>query len=258
VGYWQDSETLYRHTLAVTDGNFVMLNELGSELVLQGRFDEAEQHFMQAAQLRPDWPAPRIGLAALALARGQIPKALRLFEEEVRRDPGNGRTAGMYGIALLRAGRYAEARVQLAPSLEMDGGSAGVHQAMAQIEAALGHPQASIRHSREALRLSPGDVSVLNNLAWTLATYEDPAIRDPAEAIRLIEPVARASNVPWLLDTLAAAYAAAQRFDLAVATASRAAELADQQGQAASAREIRARLSLYREAKPFVDIRSGR
>jgi spermidine synthase len=98
----------------------------------------------------------------------------------------------------------------------------------------------------------PDYVDAANNLAWTLATCHDPAVRDPEEAVRLIEAAALDSGDPQLLDTLAAAYAAAGRFDPAVAMASRAATLADTRGDAAMSREIRSHLSLYRLGRPFV------
>jgi spermidine synthase len=124
---------------------------------------------------------------------------------------------------------------------------------MADIEAALGNPEASVRHGREALRLSPDYTDAANNLAWTLATCYDPAIRKPAEAVELIEGEALRSNDPYLLDSLAAAYAAAGSFDHAIATASRAASEADRQGMEGTARSIRARLALYRSGRPFID-----
>jgi spermidine synthase len=81
-------------------------------------------------------------------------------------------------------------------------------------------------------------------------------VRDPQQAIQLIEAIALEGDDPWILDTLAAAYAAAGRFDRAVATASRAADRAERMGKIADAAQIRARLSLYVEGEPFVD-RSG-
>ena len=128
-----------------------------------------------------------------------------------------------------------------------------MHRALAEIDAALGDFRASIRHGREALRLVPDYLEAANNLAWTLATCPDPTIRDPEGAIRLIEPAARQSGEFWVLDTLAAAYAAAGRFELAATTAGRAAELSEGQGQAAETREILARLELYRLRRAFID-----
>ncbi len=101
--------------------------------------------------------------------------------------------------------------------------------------------------------MRPGYVDAANNLAWLLATAADPALRDPREAILLVEADAQGSEAPWLLDTLAAAYAADGRFEEAIRTADRAARIATEQELTASAEEIRARLSLYRQHEPYVD-----
>ena len=160
---------------------------------------------------------------------------------------------GRYGLALGLVGRFAEARAHLAPALAENSGVPELHRGMAEIEAALGNPAASVRHGREALRLMPDYTDAANNLAWTLATCYDPAIRNPAEAIALIETEALRSSDPYLLDSLAAAYAAAGSLDRAISTASRAAGEADRLGQSVNARDIRTRLALYRSGRPFVD-----
>ena len=99
-----------------------------------------------------------------------------------------------------------------------------------------------------ALRLEPGYVTAMNNLAYLLATAEDPAVRDPAEAMSLAEAALRAlgEEEPALLDTLAAAQAAAGRIDDAIASASRAAALAAARGDAALEAELRRNLERYR------------
>lgn len=250
VKTWSDTETLYRRALAVTRGNYLAHDALGSELLEQQHPDEAERHFAEAARLAPGWISPQLGLADVALARGRVEDALRAYGELLRQAPGNIEAVGRYGLALGLIGRHAEARVQLRRALEKQGGTAELHRAMAEIEAALGNPSAAVRHGREALRLVPDYVEAANNLAWTLATCSDATIRDAEAAIRTIEGPASRSGDPWLLDTLAAAYAAAGRFDVAVASASRAAETAT---DAAAIREIRLRLALYHQGQAFVD-----
>ena len=128
---WRNTETLYRHALSVTDGNYLAYRALGSELLNQQRFDEAEQNFEAAARLAPSWSEPRLGLADVAMARGQTREALLAYEDELKRDPENTGAAGRYGLALGLEGRYAEARVHLQRFLEANNGDAELHRAMA-------------------------------------------------------------------------------------------------------------------------------
>jgi hypothetical protein len=57
-----------------------------------------------------------------------------------------------------------------------------------------------------------------------------------------------------VLDTLAAAYSAAGRFEEARRTAEIAMRLAREAGSDALVGEIEQRLALYREARPFIDV----
>jgi spermidine synthase len=251
VGTWQNTEVLYRRALDVTDANFVVHKELGNELLKQRRLDEAEANFVEALRLAPQWSLPRLGLGDLALLRGRTSEALRIFRDELRRDPDSDLAAGRYGLALGLVGRFAEARGNALRGLRLNPGSAELHRAMATIEAALGRPADSVRHGREALRLMPDDETAANNLAWTLATTRDRFVRNEKEAIRLIGPIAEGSNDPGLLDTLAAAYAAAGQFDRAISTAEHAASLAERADQATLRAQIRARLALYRSGRDY-------
>ena len=88
-----------------------------------------------------------------------------------------------------------------------------------------------------------------------LATSPDPTLRNGPEALALATDLCKKTqygNVQYL-DTLAAAYAAAGRFDAAVATSERAAAIADQRGVSGLAGEIRSRSALYREGRDYVE-----
>jgi spermidine synthase len=112
-----------------------------------------------------------------------------------------------------------------------------------------------VEHNREALRLEPTLPSARNNLAWLLATSPDASVRDPADALRLAEGLRQETREPTadLLDTLAAAYAAAGRFDEAIRSAEQAVALAEAEGAVELAQMIRERLSNYRARKPYTE-----
>ena len=89
-----------------------------------------------------------------------------------------------------------------------------------------------------------------NNLAWILVTDADPHRRDADEALRLATQAAELTEHrdPSILDTLAAAQAAASHFDDALATAERAIELAEENGAKKLADGIRDRMAQYEAA----------
>ena len=119
----------------------------------------------------------------------------------------------------------------------------------------LGRGDEALRSFKQAASSRPGWARPLNAAAWILATHRETSLRDPLEAVRLARAAAAITRHtdPEVLDTLAAAYAAAGRFGDAVETARRAAELASKRDAQLAAR-IRSRLQLYMQQKPFVEL----
>lgn len=116
-----------------------------------------------------------------------------------------------------------------------------------------GSYKAALRHFHELNQIRPGEVAVLNSLAWMLATADEAALQDPALAVRYAEEACSVMEQPVaaLLDSLAAAYAAAMRFEEAVETASKAISTAETAGESKTANAIRKRLTLYQQKLPF-------
>lgn len=112
-------------------------------------------------------------------------------------------------------------------------------------------PEAAEQY-RVTLRLKPDAWQAANNLAMILATETDPRLCDPDEAVRLARIACRyaKANRVDAMDTLAVAYAAAGRYDEAIETATKGAELADACHRPRFAREIRSRLPAYRAHRP--------
>lgn len=117
----------------------------------------------------------------------------------------------------------------------------------------LGRFKAAADDYKQALEIKPGLAVAQNDYAWLLATCPQSAIRDSKLAIEAAE---KAVNLTGrkngsFLDTLAAAYASAGRWEDAITTAEQAV------GELSGADQYAAdqRLGLYREKKPFVEPR---
>ena len=80
VGYWENSITLFGHTLKITSNNCVPHNNLGAALDKQGRTAEAIEHYLQALRIRPYYEKAHNNLG-IALARtGDIEGRLPILE----------------------------------------------------------------------------------------------------------------------------------------------------------------------------------
>jgi tetratricopeptide (TPR) repeat protein len=246
----------YREALRFDPDNVRALTNLGKALSDSGEPGRGIRNLRRALRLdRDGGPAQTHALLAQALAkRGDVAEAIRYYREAIERNPEFGEAHANLGALLARIGRLDEARLHLERAVELEIESADLHAGLATLALGSGRIEIAVRHYREALRLDPGLGQAANNLAWLLATSESEHIRDPAESIRLAEEAARATGAsdPAVLDTLAAGYAAAGRFQEAIRTAAKAEELARATGDAALGGQIRARLALYRRGRPYL------
>jgi tetratricopeptide (TPR) repeat protein len=130
-------------------------------------------------------------------------------------------------------------------------------KALAGLAAALtrqGKTEEAVMYYTKALLLNPDLVLCANNLAMILATHKDAKFHNPKEAVRLAQRACELTNyeVPAVLDTLAAAYAADGRFSEAVEIAEKAFQLADSTGKKDMAEEIHQHLMLFKAGRPYV------
>ncbi len=121
----------------------------------------------------------------------------------------------------------------------------------------MGKAEDAVDALRAGLQLDRNAVVTLNGLAWILATNPHASQEDVAEAVASAERVAGLTDRgnPSYLDTLAAAYAAAGRFNEAVHEAERARDLAVQQGDRRMTASLDRRLELYRVGRPYLEPR---
>ncbi len=100
---------------------------------------------------------------------------------------GNPETARVRGIYELTAGHNDEAVAALNRALELNPADADVHCILGEIFSGQKRAAEANEHLRQALKLRPDFPEAQNDLAWSLATSEDPQIRNGAEAVRLAE-----------------------------------------------------------------------
>jgi tetratricopeptide (TPR) repeat protein len=214
--------------------------------IASGDLDRAERGVQLSRWLGADEPALRSQLAERFSASGDLARAAAQAErlEALRAD---GQTYALLGQVLLARGESDAARVALeaavakqAPRLDR------VHVALARLAVARGDDSDAADHYRSAIVLQPRSQAIANDLAWLLATSPDPAVRNVDAATAAAEQLAKDHESPHHLDTLAAAYAAGGRFDDAVRTAARAAELAEHDADATQLAGIRRNLDRYR------------
>jgi Tfp pilus assembly protein PilF len=282
---YRDEETLWRDTLAKNPAAWMAHNNLGMLLQSRGELGEAARHYRRAIEIKPDYAYAHNNLGT-AVEPQDRPAAIGHFRSALELDPDYAKAHYNLGSALAAAGRTAEAEEHFRRAVELEPEHASAHNNLANLLAAQGRLAEAIDHYERSLELRPDAPRTRYNLgtalifsrraaeavphllaaasaapdgwtllarsAWILAAHPDPAIRDGARAVTVAEAAAEAAPAEAaVLDVLAAAYAAADRFAEAVATTESALELAH--GDEPREQELRRRIEMYRQGKVLVD-----
>jgi len=150
-------------------------------------------------------------------------------------------------------GRFNEAIHEYQTAAQLDPDDPRPHYLMGKACLRAGQDAESLKHFRDALQRDPNDFQTLTWLARVLAANANPSVRNGAEAVSFAERAANltAGQQPFVLDTLAMAYAEAGRFKDAQTTVQNAIQLATAIGAQKSIPEMQQRLQLYLDAKPY-------
>ncbi len=84
VKFWSNSESLWVHTLQVTERNFVAHDSFAEYLLKRGRFTQACAHFQSAVEIFPEDMPAQEGLGLCAQARGNSKEAIERYENVLR------------------------------------------------------------------------------------------------------------------------------------------------------------------------------
>ena len=253
VGKEQEAIAQYEQALRLKPDLTDAHNSWGVALVRLGRMPEAVGHWERALQIEPDNVAAHNNLGIGLRAMGRVEDAIAHCEQALRIKPDYADAHYNLGLALIQVGRLAEAMDHWEQALRINPHYAEVHYNLGLAMEQTDRMREAIGHYDQALRDKPDYPKAQNNLAWVLATHSPAEGGDPVRAVTLAERACKLTDnkVAPYLDTLAAAYAAASRFNDAIASAQQAIELARSAGQMEIANEIDAHLALYRSGRAY-------
>jgi tetratricopeptide (TPR) repeat protein len=157
IGYWRDSESLFRHAIEVTEGNYLAEHNLGNALMeersrlpeaiahleaslrvqsgsarthtdlgsalsrMPERLPEAIEQFRAALQIQPDSPITHNNLGnTLAKMPDGTAAAIGEYDAALRLKPDYAEAHNNLGSALAAVGRLAEARAQFEEALRIE------------------------------------------------------------------------------------------------------------------------------------------
>jgi len=219
LGYWQNTVTLFQHSVDVIPNNPSAEFSLGVGLEKPGDAAAAMTHYRNCLRMNSADEQAHYNLGHLLREQGHLDEAAEHYEAAIQLNPRD--VAAVLNLANVRS--------------------------------QLGQPVEATALFERALLLDPQSSEALNNLAWILSTNPDPNLRDGARAVQLGERACILTGFKQtaIVGTLAAAYAEAGRFPEDVATAEHACALAEKSGEAELLKKNQELRELYKTGKAY-------
>ena len=187
LGYWHDDETLWRHALNVTEGNYMAHNNLAIALAKQGRSEEAVVQFQAATALHKYPPDQVLKLAFYELRVGHPQEAIEEAGAVLRAsaDPVGptiqSAAWGEIGQARLQLRQYDQAAECYQNALRLNSENGMALMGSGVLALRQGQSELAVTQLMHAAKVEPNDLSVLL-LAQALRRAGHTEQADSAEA----------------------------------------------------------------------------
>lgn len=166
---WQNTERLFQHTIAVTKGNWMAYNVLGSYLELKGRPGEAVENYHKALQINPDNVNILNSLGKALARQKQTAGAIECFQAALRVASNSPDAHINLGVILNELGKKDDAIREYRDALRLAPDNVIARNDLANVLIAQGQVDEAIQQYRQTLQIDPKYTHALNNLGWVLA-----------------------------------------------------------------------------------------
>lgn len=160
VSYWESSQTLWTHALAVTEDNYAARTYLGNALATAGDVDGAIVQYTEALRVRPDFPEAHNNIGPALASQGKTDAAIDHFTAAIRLRPNYADAHNNLGVTLASQGKLDEAIAQYREAARIDPEHPHVHGNLGLALMAKGQTAEAMRELSLALQMNPNKQDV--------------------------------------------------------------------------------------------------
>ena len=164
VSYWKNSMSLFEHALKVTDANYVIHNNIGFELFLQGQKNKALRHYKEALRINPDFEMAHINLGSALFSQGKKAESFAYYQNVLKDKPNFAGVHYNFGVLLLRTGSIDKAIIHFQAALRIKPNYAEVYNGLGAAMISQGKIEEALANFRQAIRIKPDLVEAKTNL----------------------------------------------------------------------------------------------
>jgi tetratricopeptide (TPR) repeat protein len=157
IGHWKNTITLFEHTLAVTEKNWLAHHNLGTAYLRKNEFERAVFHFSKTLEIYPALALTHQNMANALVALGQQDSARVHYEEALRLDPNLEEAHLNLGILDAQEGNTDAALERYREAIRMNPEYASAHFNLALVLSKTGNLDEALFHLAAVLRIDPND-----------------------------------------------------------------------------------------------------
>jgi Tfp pilus assembly protein PilF len=183
VSFWTDNLTLWRHTLDITERNFIAEDNVGTALLVKGRTDEAIQYFRRAQAVRPADPVSALNIASYEQQHGNYQPALEGYQRVLQLTTSPGLVALAHanrGYVWYELKQYDRAQQDFEAALKQQPQNAAAYQGLGLVAQRSGDWVEAAQNIERAIEIQPTPMAY-RLLAQVL---ESAGKKDAADAAR--------------------------------------------------------------------------
>jgi tetratricopeptide (TPR) repeat protein len=173
IAYWQDSETLFLHALAVTQNNYVADNALGKTFEQAGDNARARALYEEAVRIEPRYAVSQFNLGVCLIGFGLKDAAFEHLAAAAQLDPGNPDAQFNLGVFFLQNQHWPDATRCFAATLRLQPEFVPAHIHLAETLVKQGKFNEAAAQYRDALRMDPNSANAKNGFATLLAAHPE-------------------------------------------------------------------------------------
>ncbi len=196
VQYWENSITLYQHTLKHTSNNHVIHYNVGVAFDDQDRTEEAIEHYLQALRIRPDYDAAHNNLGTILNKQGRTEEAVKHFQQALRITPDFVEVHYNLANTFCKLDRTEESIDHYLQALRLEPDFESAHYNLGNVFDRQDRTEEAIEHYLQALRINPDSFKAHNNLGTVFYKLDrtEEAIEHFLQAQRIKPDDATARN----------------------------------------------------------------
>ena len=226
------------------------IHNRGVSYALVGKYEKALADFSRVVELKPDYSNAWFNLGEIRRELGELDKAVDDYSRAIRLKPDDFGALMGRGQAFFRLRRLREALEDFQRSLVLNPHSADAYANRGDTYQGLGMWEQAAEDLRHANQLDKMSSRAYQAAAWLMATCPEARFRQADLAVQAAEHAIQLAGTrdQRCLDTLAAAYANAGRFDEAVTTLNKAMDSTKNERDRVA---LQGRMRLYKSGKPY-------